>query len=399
MVPAALPGSGEQEPLPVADRDEMSSAEHLARKYVEEAGPIGPRKLFSNTKFEAYVEVGVTHDDNILPSTTSPKEDDVITSLVGGVRLSLGDFADRVNTFLIVSYAGTGEIFAKHGEENSYDQDALLDIFYHAHELAVGSQSIFQERHDATADLGERVERLIYGEDVAVRYHRNDLTTLSSVLHYEYDDYDTQTNTSNLTVGVALDHVLAPKLELGVGAVFGRLTASGGLEQYSEQAQLRLGYHIREKEAVTASVGLEYREHVGQAGDTITPVFAITANWAPFLDSVVTLEGHRETDASGSILGEDFVDTGVGLGLRQTLFRRAHVQFDAGYQNADYENVTGKGSLPRSDNYFTLRGTVGYDFTKSLLLSAFYEHRQDLSTRSNFSFTTNRAGMEVRMTY
>ncbi len=388
----------EQDPLPVADR-EASSTESLVRKYVEEAGTSGPRKLFSNTKFETYALVGVTYDDNILPTTTAPKEDDVITTLVGGARLSLGDFADRVNTFLIVSYTGTGEIFAKHDEENAYDQDALLDIFYHAHELTVGSQSVFQVRHDATADLGERVGRSIYGEDVALKYHRNDLTTLSSDLHYEYDDYDTDTNTSNLTVGLAVDYALTAKLALGLGAVFGRLTASGGLEQYSEQAQLRLGYQIREKEAVTASVGLEYRERGGNADDAVTPVFAITANWAPFLDSTVTLEGHRQTEASGSIIGEDFVDTGVGLGLRQNLFQRAYTQLDVGYQNADYENVTEKGSPPRNDNYFTLRGTVGYHFTKWLQVSAFYEHREDLSTRSNFSFTTNRAGIEVGLTY
>lgn len=405
VAPLTAPGgeAGVDDPLPAdssaANPTEMSNDDRLIRDYVEKAGPVGPRKWFSETKLSAYVRSGVTYDDNILLSTTAPKQNDVIVSLVGGARLSLGDFTDRVHTFAVVGYTGTGELFTRHGAEDSYDQDAIVDLYYRQHQIGVGSTSTFQERHDETADLGERVGRRVYGEDFNLKYYRNDYTTISSETHYEYDDYDTSISTSNLTLGIALDYTVASKVTLGVGGVFGRLAATGGVEEYSEQGQFRLGYAVTHKVLVTSSVGVEYRERGSGAGDSVTPVFAITGKWTPFTGTTLTLEGHRQTQASGATNGEDFLDTGVQVGVRQDLLQRIYVRLDLGYQNADYNNVTEQQSIPRNDNYLSLRGTAGYYFVEWLQVLAFYERRQDDSTRSNFSFTSNRVGLEVSLIY
>ncbi len=380
-------------------RVEATNPDALVREYVEKAGPVGPRKWFSATNFQVGLRMGVVYDDNILLSSAGPRRSDTITSVAGEARLSLGDFADRINTFAVVGYTGTGSLFANYSEEDSYDQDALLDLYYRRRDVAVGSSSVFQERHDATIDLGQRVDRKVYGEDFTVRYFRNDRTTISAALHYDYADYDTPVDTSTLTLNPALDYVLNDKVTVGGGVVLGRLTATGGVEEYSGEAQFRLGYTITQKVAATGSVGLEYRARGGEAGDSLTPVFAATGKWTPRDGTTLSLEGYRRTEASGALEGEDFVSTGVRVDLRQNLFQRIYARLSLGYQNASYRNVTQGESAPRSDNYFSIRGAMGYDFVRWLQIYAFYEHRQNDSTGAGFSFTSNRVGMEAAVIY
>ena len=383
------PGGGAPRP----DEDE------LIREYLSKAGPVGPRKLFSATRLDTTFGVGVFYDDNILLSTGGGSRSDVVTTVVGGVRLSLGDFAQRVNTFAVLSYAGTGNFFARNGSENSYDQDAVVEGLYRFHQLTVGSTSIFQERHDATADFGRRVARDVYSEDFVAKYQRTDRTIFTGALHYDYDQSDEQANTSDLTFTAALDYNLTGKISVGAGAVFGRLTASDDLEEYSQQGQLRLGYTVTNKIKAASSVGLEYRERGSEASDSVTPVFVATVNYTPFVDTVVDLEAHRRTEASNALGGEDYVDTGFQLGVRQGFLKRFYLRLDVGYQNADYKNVTAADSIPRTDNYYSVRSTAGYDFVRWFQVLAFYERRQDESTRGGFSFVSNRVGMAINLNY
>ena len=387
--PVVSPGSG----MPRPDEDE------LIREYLARAGSVGPRKLFSATRLDTTFGVGVFYDDNILLSTGGGSRSDVVTTVVGGARLSLGDFAQRVNTFAILSYAGTGNFFARNGSENSYDQDAVVDLLYRFHQLTVGSTSIFQERHDATADFGRRVARDVYSEDLVARYQRTDRTIFTGALHYDYDQSEAQSDTSNLTFTAALDYALTGKISVGGGGVCGRVTAWDDLEEYSQEGQLRLGYSVTNKMKAASSFGLEYRERGGGASDSVTPVFVATVNYTPFVNTVIDLEAHRRTEASNALGGDDFVNTGFQLGVRQNFLKRFYLRLDAGYQNADYKNVTAADSTPRTDNYYSLKGTAGYDFVRRFQVLAFYERRQDESTRGGFSFASDRVGMAINLNY
>ena len=111
--------------------------------------------------------------------------------------------------------------------------------------------------------------------------------------------------------------------------MFGRLTASENLEEYSQEAQVRLGYRVTDKIKATSSVGLEYRER-DSASDQLTPVFSATLNYTPFVDTVVDLEAHRRTEASNALGGEDLVDTGFQLGVRQNFLKRFYLRLDVG---------------------------------------------------------------------
>ena len=390
--------SNSADELPV-ESGEDSNSDKLFRKYEEQAGPLGPPRLFSATEMVVFMRIGVTYDDNILLSSIGPQRSDVITSLTGGASFSVGNFKERARTYAVISYAGTGELFAQHSEEDDYNQNALLDLYYRRNQLAVGSTSTFQESHDATADLGERLDQRIYDEHFKIADYLSNFLTLSSELEYEYETYDDPIDTSTLSLELAVDYGFASKVTLGAGVAFGRLTATGGLDEYSVQGLGRLSYSVTHKLKLVSALGIEYRDRGGDAGETVTPVFSFEAEWTPHPNTTFSLEAHRRTEASGALNGEDFLDTGFQLGVSQTLLQKFHARLNVGYQNADYDDVTDSRSLPRNDNYFSARVELGVTFTKLLQVLAFYERREDNSTRADFSFTSDRAGAEMTVTF
>ena len=81
------------------------------------------------------------------------------------------------------------------------------------------------------------------------------------------------------------------------------------------------------------------------------------------------------------------------------MLQNFHARLNVGYQNADYSDVTENRSPARNDNYFSARVELGVTFTKLLQVLTFYERREDNSTRTDFSFTSNRAGAEMTVTF
>lgn len=394
---AARAGSQQTSAGPGVIDDE--EGERLIQEYRRQAGTVGPRKLFSDYKVDPHLSVGVAYDDNILASSGGRKLSDAITTLAGGVTVSLGDYKARSDSFLVLNYTATGEIFAVHGEENAVDHDASLIARYRPHQLMVQLTSTYQLTHDATADIGERVAQQLYGEGLLFRYFRNDYTTLEAEADYSYYDYADRAQTGQVWGGVATDYLLASKVSLGAGVVAGHLEASGGLEETFQQLQARLGYNVTNQVTLSLRAGLEIRERGAGAGLAFDPVFSLSGTWTPFSGTTVTLEGHRHTEASAAVAGDDFVSTGISLGVRQHLVQRFYAALDAGYENADYENITNTGSTARNDDYYTLRVSVGYDFVEWVKVEAFYVFRDDRSNQSTYTFTSNRLGVQANLVY
>jgi hypothetical protein len=373
-------------------------SDRLIREYRRQAGTVGVRKFFSDVKVTYHLSAGVTYDDNILLSSGARKKSDVVNTIAGGLTFSLGDFLLRSDSFLIVDYTATGNLFVIHDEEDALDQAASLIVRYRYSQLMGEFTSGFQSSHDATADLGERTLRNIYQQGLLLRYDYNDTTTFEGDFHYEISDYETAVDSSRLSAGAAVDYAWSDKIAVGVGAVFGYLEASGGLEEYYEQLQARFRYEVTDSIKVTFRTGVEFRERGAQAEDRVDSVFALTGAWTPYSGTTVTLEAHRGTQASAATTGDDYISTGLQLGVRQQLITRFYAQFDASYENSDYGNVT-NNSTTRNDNYFTLRGAVGYDFVDWVRLQVFGQHRQDDSSQSINSFTNNQFGLQASFVY
>ena len=217
-------------------------------------------------------------------------------------------------------------------------------------------------------------------------------------MDYTHDVYEEISTSDQISGGLAADYLVASHVKLGAGVVFGHLTATGALDENYQQLQGRFGYSVSRNIELSLRVGLEVRETDG-AGTQINPVFSLAGTWTPFGGTAVTVEGHRYTEASAANLGNDFISTGFQLGVRQRLFKRFYASLSAGYENEDYQNVTSDHLTKRNDDYFNLQMAGGYEFVEWMKLECVYLFRTNRSNQSEYTFKTNRIGLQATFTY
>ena len=388
--------AGASEPAGTLSTEET---DRLVEQYRRQAGTLGPSRLFSASRVGFHFGVGVAYDDNIRTSTADHKEADEITTLTGGVNVSLGDFTARENSFLLFDYTLSENIFATHGDEDALDQSGLLDARYRWQRFSTEFVSRFQAAHDPTADTAERERRYLYDESLAFQYRYGDKTLLTSRPSYDRDDAAQGDSNQQYAWENSVDYQAFDKLKLGVGLVVGRLEADGGLGETFEQPLARLEWAVSGKVSLLAQAGVDVRERGSHADDLTTPVFALEGRWTPYDGTTVSLSGFRRVDASVSISGEDFINSTVQLDLRQRFLRRFFLLVNSGYTHSDYENVTGGDLPPRTDDYYFARAGVTYEAEKYFDVGLFYQREQNSSTNAIYSFASNRVYLRSNFVY
>ena len=199
--------------------------------------------------------------------------------------------------------------------------------------------------------------------------------------------------------GLSADYQVFDKIKLGVGLGVGHLEADGGLEETYEQLLARLEYQVTGKVSVIAEAGVDVRERGSYAGDEATPIFALQGRWTPYDGTTLTFEGYRRVNASESITGEDFTESDVQFELRQRFLRHYYALADAGYQHSDYEDVTASTLPARADNYYFFRLGADYEAAKYFDVGLFYQREQNDSTRSSYSYASNRVYLQSHFIY
>lgn len=374
--------------------------DRLIESYRRQAGKLGPRRWFSEPKVVVRATVGEAFDDNILTSAARAKQADSVTTLGGGVRVSVGDATQGNDTFLVGDYQATATLFGIHDDENAVDQAALVDVQYRWDKLVVRGTSRFQSLHDTSPDLGRRTQRYVFDESLDLRYHAGAYTRLEGAVKYAYSDYDGPIDTQDASINLGADYLFFDKLRLGGGLVYGHLEANGGVNENYEQVEARLEYEATGRIRFRGRFGFEVRQRGGGDGDEGNPVFSLEGDWTPFDGSLLTLTGYRRVSASASLVGEDIIETGLHFSLRQRLVARFYVQLDAEYTHAEYQSATDAAAAePRTDDYYLVRGAVGYDFVEWCKAQVYCQRRQDDSTRDEFSFDSTRAGVQVDFAY
>ena len=393
--PPAAPADGASGTLSPEETD------RLVDQYRREAGTLGPSRWFSASKLGFHFGVGEAYDSNIRTSIGGTGNDgDEITTITGGVDVSLGDYLERQGTFIIFDYTLTENVFANHGDEDALDQDGLFDAMYRRERFSGEFVSRFQSLHDPTSDTAERERRYLYGEELNFQYRYGDKTTLAA--RFDYDRIDAAEGDSNHQYAAELsaDYQVFDKVKLGVGVAVGRLDADGGLEETYEQLLARLEYQLTGKVSLVSQVGVDIRERGSYAGDAVTPVFSLQGRWTPYDGTTLTLGGTRHVNASESIAGEDFTESTVQFDLRQRFYRRFFLLGGAGYTHSDYENVTRIAFQPaRTDDYYFVRLGADYEAAKYVDVGLFYQRTQNDSTQSSYSYASNRVYLQSHFVY
>lgn len=352
-------------------------------------------------------EAGARYDDNIFISH-SDRQSDVIFSLTPSITLGWGDLHDELRrlgmagpislaadsdyetrSYFFLHYAPTGTLFVDHSSQNTVDHDASLIAQWKKAYLTIDASSSFVSRSDPEIDVGTRVKRYYYGEDLKLTYDYSDRTFLEADFNATFNRYDIGLDSNEYYNQDWLNYRYGARTTLGVGTRFGYLDVLHGAEQYYEQGLVRAEYSITQKLAATANGGVEYRQVRG-GKDSTDPVFGLGLRFQPFDQTYLSLDASRSTENSASINGDNITASEVSATVRQRFLRRYYAQCDASFVNAEYKDTGVLSSFSRTDNVVSISPSLRMDVTKAVDLKGGYSFRSNDSTVSHYSFSENQ---------
>ena len=345
------------------------------------------------------VGTGLFYDDNIFISSNSKQPDTVFTLDAGG-DFELGDYRDQTNDFLIAKYLVTGYLYTRHTNEDSADQYALIQGQYRFSNFTFQTNLVYQYLNQPDRFVGTITSRHFIDGNFGLLYDVSPKTQLHAGFEQITSLYQTFLDSFEYIGRFGADYLITPKIKLGLEGVVGSLHQEGSAPSFYGQARLRVAYAYTGKLTFRASVGEEVRHYSANHEVKGTPVFSLGADYHLFVDTVVSLTAYRQVAASPLTAGDDFTATGVDVTLSQKFLDRFTGTVVVGYENDKY-NSTGNNTAnaARIDNYVYAGPTLTYTFKKWLTASVYYQFSRTASNTAGVSFTDNRIGDQISITF
>ncbi|HEY0550296.1 MAG TPA: outer membrane beta-barrel protein [Verrucomicrobiae bacterium] len=339
--------------------------------------------------------------------------DDFIFTFSPGIIIAKPTTLQDSRTAFSLDYSPSFIFFLKNDEENSIDHAVKAEAGYAFTKLTLGLAQNFSETAGGVVDVGNRVDQKSYQTAGNARYEMTEKTFLQLDGSYRLTDYETLTDSDEWSVTPTVNYQISPKVTLGLGITYGRLSVSDQTTHVVTNATdtntfvtvkdstqdylgptLRASYRTTEKTDISLSVGVEYRKY-SDGSSALNPVFSLAGSYRPFEGTSFTIEGHRREQSSAVVSGANYISTGLSLSARQRLRERLFGTITASYDNADYEPVRRNVSVTRQDDYFLLRYGVEAIVGRSWTIGLFHQYREDKSTDKSFSFSNNQVGIQA----
>lgn len=359
------------------------------------AGGAGPVK-----RFQFSLGAGVLYDDNIY---LSPREEveDLIYRISPEVRLAWGDVLERERSFLLINYRPDVLIFHHTSEENTVEHAARVAGLRRFTRGAVGAEAGYRRLSDSTVDLSSRVARHVFDARVLLTYGWGARTSVDTALVWEAADYDDGRFADHQEAAheIFVDYRFSDKTRAGLGISYGILDVEGqSRTQTFQRAMVRAETEATGRLTLDGRAGLELRQTA--AGDDATPVFGLGLRYQAREGTLLTLDGEREVEASGSMEGLNYVRTSVRAGLRQRMGSRFVLQLEGGWEGYDYQAADARGRLQaRSDDYFFVRPALVYDFRENIQAEAFYRWSTNDSSVEGGGFHHVQSGVNMKIDF
>lgn len=395
-VPAAPDGPSLAAPTTPAEAGAMEDSLYGAEDAENQAGAEPDAQSRSwNVNFHGAVDS--RYDDNIFITPTHESHD-VLTNLIAGAGLTLGDYTTKQNNYLVSDYTGIGEFFGHYSAQNAYEQKASLAgqlLFGH---VTVKADFSFEDLAEENIDIGARARSQFYLGHASARYDISDKTYLEATAEITVSDYDLYLNSNDERGGVAFGYRPDPSVTMGMGATAGVLHVEASPSQTYQEILASAQVDLTDKLTATASGGWETRQTAVNAS-LDTPVLDLTADYKPIEGLDLSLSAYRRIENSAYFAGSDFISTGVSAAAQYALSARFTLMLSGGYVNCDYQDVTSAGDVSRTDNYSFVRPGFRYIASPYWNLELYYIYRKNQSTLSNYSFTDTQVGADVNITY
>lgn len=403
--PASLEAEGEAPPqdvpttpgisgalVPFADPNLDEFPDLDADEGLPENGQEASRRLW---RMVPLVAVGITYDDNLFLRNTD-REGDVIFNFNAGMAFELGDFRERQENYLVFSYLGAAVFYGENSSLNSYNPSFSLFAQYRTDPLTYQLDSAYVYQRGVQRQVGGFTIQNIIRNSVRMLYDYSDKTTLDLAVNQLASIYPDNISSYYYDVKAGFDYQLTSKLAMGLEGIVGFVEAEESPTMYYQTANLRLSYEATDKLALRATGGLEFNEYAdGGEPLRLLPVFSLGLEYLPFSTTTLSILAYRDIQNSPSLVQQDYISTGLEIGIRQGIGRRFVASLFLGYENDTYVANVATVEATRVDNYVFARPGVSYSFLKHLTASVFYEYRATDSTLEINTWYDNRITLEV----
>ena len=353
----------------------------------------------SDLKFMASEEL--SYDDNIYLTNGNRIGSGIASTKVG----ALYDLAVP-NTSLEgkVSAVGGYNAYTKNNGTNGY-WDALLNAELANSNFKVGD--VFLLTSDpANSELTERAQRI--NNNVYAAYRTNAAKALSFGVKVSdvLDKYTGATfsglNRNRLNVGAGLYYNISEKTNLLAEYTYTIVAYQNSQDNNSNGGIVALGVEGQVAPKVTGEAKLTYNyrnyDHQVVGYDNYADLigYNLSLTWEPTSRNLIRLSGSRDFEEAVYINNRYFVSTGIKLYASQKIMDKFNAGLTLGYENLYYAKADAAG-IKRSDDVYTLRPELNYQFKEWLSAGVWYQYRKRASNAgaNNFYFN-NRVGAFVK---
>lgn len=303
------------------------------------------------------------------------------------------------------SAVGGYNAFQKHNNRNGY-WDALVDAEFGNKVFKVGNRFLLTS-DPANSELTQREQRINNNVYATYRTSAYNKLSLGFKVSDEINKYTEGGNIKDLdrnrvNAGAGIYYNISEKTNLLAEYTFTALTYNSNHANNSTGGMLALGIEgkIAPKVDGEAKLTYNYRNYshdktgCDNYGNLIGYNVAVT--WEPTTQNLLRLSGTRDFEETTYTNNRYFVSTGVKLYGSQKIMEKFTAGLTLAYENLAYPKANAAG-VKRSDDVYTIRPEVNYQFKEWLSAGVWYQHRRRTSDAgaANYYFN-NRVGAFVK---
>ncbi|MBQ2313163.1 MAG: outer membrane beta-barrel protein, partial [Elusimicrobiaceae bacterium] len=333
----------------------------------------------SDLRFMAYE--GLSYDDNIYLTN-----DNRIGSAISSTKLgALYDLAIP-NSSLKGKFTAVGgyNAYQKHNHKNGF-WDALVIADFGNDLFKIGDTFLLTS-DPANSEITEREQRINNKVYASYRTSAYKKLSLGFKVSDEYEKYISGTtlkdlNRNRVNAGAGIYFNVSEKTSLFAEYTFTALSYDTNHANNSIGGTAALGIEGKIAPKVTgeAKVTYDYRNYTHDKagcdnyGDLIG--YNVEVSWEPTSRTLFRLSGARKFEETLYVNNRYFISTGVELYGSQKILEKLTAGLTLGYENLSYPKDNGAG-VERSDDVFTVRPEIGYQFNKWLSAGVWYQYRR-----------------------
>jgi hypothetical protein len=380
----------------------VATAQELVLPPIPESpapAPAPPREaIYRLGSFDLHVRAGasVRYDDNIFIQETN-KVDDVVWSIQPGFTLTSSDMTTNGGKSLMMSYDPTLVFFTHRSDQNTFNQAGVVSAALAFTKLSLGLSEAITSGTDPVVEAGTRSEHLLSTTALTSRYAFGEKLSAEMNFGLSISDYSSRNTSWDWSNHDWVNYQYSEKLNAGVGLALGYIDMKGYPDQNYEDLLFRAIYRATDKLDVNGTVGVDWRQYRSGVSDDLSPIWDVAAVYRPRESTTLRLGLYQRYYSSAYYGNEDYLSTGLDVGVHQTFLTRYTFDLVARYDRLDYRSTQTGVDANRTDNVFSVRPQIRVSLGDQWTASVFYEFSHDDSNVQ--SFTRNVVGVQAQWAY